>query len=65
MLAVVSSHAPLGIDGEVISVEVDLRRGIPGIDLVGLPDAALREAVKECGSRSATAAINSRRTVFW
>ena len=44
MLAVVSSHAPVGIDGEVISVEVDLRTGIPGIDLVGLPDSAVRES---------------------
>ena len=44
MLAVVLSHAPMGIDGEVVSVEVDLRRGIPGIDLVGLPDNAVRES---------------------
>jgi len=44
MLAVVSSHAPIGIQGEVISVEVDLRRGIPGIDLVGLPDNAVKES---------------------
>ncbi|MCK5654650.1 MAG: hypothetical protein KAH98_05875 [Dehalococcoidia bacterium] len=44
MLAVVSSHAPVGIEGEVITVEVDLRRGIPGIDLVGLPDNAVRES---------------------
>ena len=44
MLAVVLSHAPLGIQGEVVSVEVDLRRGLPGIDVVGLPDGAVREA---------------------
>ncbi len=44
MLAVVASHAPIGIDGEIVSVEVDLRPGIPGIDLVGLPDSAVRES---------------------
>jgi magnesium chelatase family protein len=44
MLAVVSSHAPLGMEGERVSVEVDIRRGLPGIDVVGLPDGAVRES---------------------
>ena len=44
MLAVVSSHAPLGMEGELVAVEVDIRRGLPGIDIVGLPDGAVRES---------------------
>jgi magnesium chelatase family protein len=44
MLATITSHAPLGIEGRIISVEVDLRNGIPGIDIVGLPDGAVKEA---------------------
>ncbi len=44
MLAIVSSHAPNGMEGELVSVEVDIRRGLPGIDVVGLPDGAVREA---------------------
>jgi magnesium chelatase family protein len=44
MLAVISSHAPLGMDGELVSVEVDIRRGLPGIDVVGLPDGAVLES---------------------
>jgi magnesium chelatase family protein len=44
MLAIVSSHAPIGFDGELVSVEVDIRRGLPGVDLVGLPDNAVRES---------------------
>jgi magnesium chelatase family protein len=44
MLAVVSSHAPVGMEGELVSVEVDIRRGLPGIDIVGLPDGAVRES---------------------
>jgi magnesium chelatase family protein len=44
MLAVIASQAPLGIDGIPIQVEVDIRRGLPGIDVVGLPDGAVREA---------------------
>jgi magnesium chelatase family protein len=44
MLAVIASHALVGLEGEVISVEVDIRHGLPGIDMVGLPDNAVREA---------------------
>ncbi|MBN1699124.1 MAG: YifB family Mg chelatase-like AAA ATPase [Spirochaetales bacterium] len=44
MFATVISHAPLGIDGKLVSVEVDIRTGIPGIDIVGLPDGAVKEA---------------------
>lgn len=38
------AYCPRGYEGELIRVEVDLRRGIPGIDLVGLPDSAVRES---------------------
>lgn len=44
MLAVISSHAPAGMEGRLVSVEVDIRRGLPGIDIVGLPDGAVRES---------------------
>lgn len=37
-------HAPFGVDGDLVAVEVDLRRGIPGVDIVGLPDDAVRES---------------------
>ncbi len=40
----VLSFVPLGFDGELVSVEVDLRHGIPGTEIVGLPGAAVREA---------------------
>lgn len=40
----ITSFAPTGFEGEVVKVEVDIRRGIPGMDIVGLPDGAVREA---------------------
>ena len=40
----VFGHAPFGVDGDLVAVEVDLRRGIPGVDIVGLPDDAVRES---------------------
>jgi magnesium chelatase family protein len=44
MLAVISSQVPLGVESLPIQVEVDIRHGLPGIDIVGLPDGAVREA---------------------
>ncbi|WP_066639460.1 YifB family Mg chelatase-like AAA ATPase [Desulfolucanica intricata] len=44
MLSIVKSTALHGLDGQVIRVEVDVSNGLPGFDIVGLPDAAVREA---------------------
>lgn len=38
------SVALLGIDGRLIEIEADIGGGMPGVTLVGLPDAGLREA---------------------
>ena len=40
----VLAYAPLGADGVIIRVEADIRRGIPGIDITGLAEGAVREA---------------------
>ena len=40
----VTAYAPFGADGIVIRVEADIRRGIPGVDITGLADGAVREA---------------------
>lgn len=36
--------SPFGYEGSLVSVEVDLRRGIPAVDIVGLADGAVRES---------------------
>ncbi|WP_020671264.1 YifB family Mg chelatase-like AAA ATPase [Amycolatopsis nigrescens] len=38
------SVALLGIDGRVVEAEADIGGGLPGVKIVGLPDAGLREA---------------------
>ncbi|HTX72121.1 MAG TPA: YifB family Mg chelatase-like AAA ATPase [Rectinemataceae bacterium] len=38
------AHEPIGLEGRLIALEVDIRRGIPGVDLVGLASEAVREA---------------------
>ncbi len=44
MLARIFSCAVIGLDGVVVEVEVDTGQGLPGIDIVGLPDAAVVES---------------------
>ncbi len=50
------SFSPFGYEGSLVSVEVDLRRGIPAVDIVGLADGAVKEsrermrsAIRNCG----------------
>lgn len=49
------AYEALGYDGQLVTVEVDIRRGIPSLDIVGLPDGAVREA----GDRVRAAIRNS------
>ena len=49
------SFSPFGYEGAVVSVDVDLRRGIPAVDVVGLAD----NAVKESRERMRSAILNS------
>lgn len=39
----VHSFANFGYDGSLVTVEVDLRKGIPSVDMVGLSDGAVKE----------------------
>lgn len=51
----VYSFSPFGYEGALVTVEVDLRRGIPAVDIVGLADGA----VKESRERMRSAIVNS------
>ncbi len=44
MLARVYSCAVIGLDGVIVEVEVDTGQGLPGMTIVGLPDAAVQES---------------------
>jgi magnesium chelatase family protein len=54
LVALVHSGAVLGIDGYPVEVEVNLSQGLPGMSIVGLPDAAVKES-----SDRVTAAIRN------
>jgi magnesium chelatase family protein len=52
------SVAVRGLDGEIVEIEADITSGLPGVHLVGLPDAALQEsrdrvraAITNCGNQ--------------
>ena len=44
MFASIPSAIVVGVDGHPVTVEVHVGKGIPGLSIVGLPDAACREA---------------------
>src|SRR3989338_5009063 len=46
MLNVLHSCALFGLDGELIEVEVDVSKGHPNMDIVGLADQAIQESKK-------------------
>ena len=58
MFSRVASMGLQGIDGYEVTVECNITSGLPGFDVVGLPDAAVKEArervraaIKNCGFR--------------
>lgn len=66
MLAKVFSCAVVGLEGNLVEVEVDILGGLPKLNIVGLPDAALSEAkdrvksaVKNSGFRFPTTAVTA------
>src|ERR671917_1611885 len=52
------SVALRGVDGHVVEIEADIGGGLPGVHLVGLPDAALQES----RDRVRAAVVNSGRS---
>ena len=48
-LARTTSVAVLGVEGQLVEIQADLADGLPGVTMIGLPDAALQEARAEAG----------------
>lgn len=66
MLAIVQSISLNGIEGYKVYVQVDIANGLPSFDIVGLPDASIREAkerVKLAIKNTIGNVINSKITV--
>ena len=61
MLARINSYALNGLDGYGVTVEVDIHAGLPAFDVVGLPDAAVKESRERVRSAIKTAVTTFRR----
>ncbi len=66
MLATVLGATPWGIDARLVTVEVDVRRGMPQTHLVGLGDTAVRESKERvrCAIRNAGIELDHRAVVI-
>ena len=60
------SYSPFGYEGALISIEVDLRRGIPATDIVGLADSAVKETREriQCAIRNSGLEYPSERVLI-
>ena len=66
MLAKVKSYALIGLTGFPVDVEVDVSNGLPSFEIVGLPDASVKEAkerVRSAIKNSGKKYPNARITV--
>src|SRR5207247_212976 len=66
MLAKTNSCAVIGLDGEIVDVEVDISHGLTAFNVVGLPDKPVQEArerVRSAIRNSGYSFSNQRITV--
>ena len=65
MLSIVKSMSLLGLDGYLISVQVDVSGGLPGWEIVGLPDVSVKEAKERVRTaiRNSGYELHSRKIV--
>lgn len=57
MIAKVQSYALSGLEGTPVTVETDISRGLPSFEMVGLPDAAVKEAKERVRSAVKNSAL--------
>lgn len=58
MISVIYSAAILGIEAQPVEVQVDVSRGLPCLDLVGLPGASIRESRQRVRSALRSAGLD-------
>ena len=57
MIAKVQSYALSGLEGVCVTVEADISRGLPSYEMVGLPDAAVKESKERVRSAVKNSAL--------
>lgn len=59
MLSIINSLGLIGLKGYLVNVEVDINKGLPSYDIVGLGDTAIRESKQRVAS-----AIKNQHYIF-
>ena len=57
MIARVQSYALSGLEGVCVTVEADISKGLPSYEMVGLPDAAVKESKERVRSAVKNSAL--------
>ncbi len=57
MIAKVQSYALSGLEGVCVTVEADISKGVPSYEMVGLPDAAVKESKERVRSAVKNSAL--------
>ena len=65
MFAKTYGATTLGIDGRIIDVEVDVSPGLPGFELVGLPDTSVKESKERVTVHLAQSYLQNTEVGFW
>lgn len=66
MLSIIKSMSLHGLDGYLVEVQVDVSAGMPSFDIVGLPDASIKESKERVRTAIKNTGINlqSRKIVI-
>ena len=57
MIAKIQSYALSGLEGVAVTVEADVSKGLPSYDIVGLPDATVKESKERVRSAIKNSAL--------
>ena len=66
MLSIIKSMSLTGLDGYLVFVQVDISAGMPGFEIVGLPDTSIKEAKERVKTaiRNSGYELKSRKIVI-
>jgi magnesium chelatase family protein len=66
MINYIHTYASLGLEGYQITIEADSSKSLPAIDIIGLPDAAVKESKERIRAalRNSDIKIPNRRFIL-
>ena len=65
MLSIIKSMSLHGLEGYLIEVQVDVGAGMPGFEIVGLPDVSIKESKERVKTaiKNSGFSLNSRKII--